>query len=147
MNNKTIAITVLSAALAAGCNQEPTTSQQLDRAQAETMQASQAMKDYTYTQKTAFVEKMQAQLAQLDADLDQLSTKVESSSDAVKAEARPKLQLLRDQSAQLKKQLEDVKNASASAWENAKNGFRQAYESTKDGFEKARQYLSDKIAP
>ncbi len=147
MNTRTLVITFLSAVFAVGCNQDQTTSQQLDQAQADAKQAAEVLKDYTYTQKAAFVEKMQAQLAQLDRDVDQLSAKVEGSSDAVKAEAGPKLQILRDQSAHLKKQLEDVKNAPASTWESVRNGFRQAYESAKDGFQQARQYVSDKIAP
>ena len=59
------------------------------------------MKDYTYAQKTEFVETMQAQLAEINRDLDQLAAKIEKSSDAVKAEAKPKLQALRDQMAQI----------------------------------------------
>ena len=49
MKNKTFVITFLSvAAFAVGCNKEQTTSQQLDNVQAETKQAAQDMKDYTY---------------------------------------------------------------------------------------------------
>ena len=105
------------------------------------------MKDYTYAQKTAFVEKMQAQLAALNADLDQLSAKVEKSSDAVKAEAKPKLQALRDQMAQLNKQLDEARNATESTWDSVKGGFKKAYEASKEGFQEARQWVSDKIAP
>ena len=136
-----------AAAFAAGCNQEQTTSQQLDKVQAETKQSAQDMKDYTYAQKSEFVEKMQAQLAALNQDLEQLSAKIESSSDAVKAEAKPKLQTLRDQTGQLNKQLDEVKNATASTWDSVKNGVNKAYESSKDGFQQARQWVSDKIAP
>jgi cytochrome c556 len=142
-------LTILFAlsAFAVGCNKEQTTSQQLDKAQAETKQAAQEMKDYTYAQKSAFVETMQTQLAALNRDLDQLSAKVESSSDSVKAEAKPKLQALRDQTAQLDKQLEEVRNATASTWDSVKSGFKKGYESSKDGFNQARQWVSDKIAP
>jgi uncharacterized protein with FMN-binding domain len=148
MKNKTLAITFLAAAaLAVGCNQEQTTSQQTDKVQAETKAAAQDMKDYTYAQKSAFVEKMQVQLAALNHDLDQLAAKVESSSDAVKAEAKPKLQALRDQTAQLNQQLDDVRNATESTWDSVKRGFKKAYESSKDGFNQARQWASDKIAP
>ena len=148
MKNKTLVITILSiTALAVGCNKEQTTSQQLDNAQAETKQAAQDMKDYTFTQKTEFVEKMQGQLDALNKDLDQLSAKIESSSDAVKAEAKPKLQALRDQTAQLNKQLDEAKTATESTWDSVKNGFSKAYDATKDGFNQARQWVSDKIAP
>ncbi len=141
-------ITLLSAALfVVGCNKEETTSQQLDKAQAKTEKAAQDIKDYSYAQKAEFVEKMQSQLTGLKSDLDQLAAKIEKSSDAVKAEAKPKLQALRDQTAQLDKQLDEVRNATESTWDSVKGGFKKAYESSKDGFQQARQWVSDKIAP
>lgn len=148
MKHKNLLITLLAvAAFAAGCNKGQTTSEQLDKVQAETKQATQDMKDYTYAQKAQFVETMQTQLAALNRDLDQLSAKVEKSSDAIKAEAKPKLQALRDQTAQLNKQLDEAKNATESTWDSVKGGFQKAYEASKDGFQQARQWVSDKIAP
>jgi predicted nucleic acid-binding Zn-ribbon protein len=148
MKNKTWVITVLSiAAFAVGCDKQPTTSQQMDKVQTETKQAAVDMKDYTYAQKDEFVKTMQGQLDALNKDLDQLSAKIDSSSDAVKAEAKPKLQALRDQTAQLNKQLDDVKNATESTWDSVKAGFSKAYDATEDGFNQARQWVSDKIAP
>ena len=148
MKNKTWVITVLSiAAFAVGCDKQPTTSQQMDKVQTETKQAAVDMKDYTYAQKDEFVKTMQGQLDALNKDLDQLSAKIDSSSDAVKAEAKPKLQALRDQTAQLNKQLDEAKNATESTWDSVKAGFSKAYDATKDGFNQARQWVSDKIAP
>ena len=152
MKNKTLVITCLSiAAFAVGCNKDqtatPPVSQQVETVKAETKQAAQDMKDYTFAQKAEFVEKMQGQLTELNRDLDQLAAKIESSSDAVKAEAKPKLQALRDQAAQLNKQLDEARNATESTWDSVKNGFKKAYESTKDGVQQARQWVSDKIAP
>ena len=148
MKNKTLAITFLSiAAFAVGCNKEQTTSQQLENVKTETKQAAQDMKDYTFAQKAEFVKQMQGQLDALNKDLDQLAAKIDSSSDAVKAEAKPKLQALRDQAAQLNKQLDEARNATESTWDSVKNGFKKAYEATKDGFNQARQWVSDKIAP
>src|SRR4051812_12604890 len=117
MARQTLAITWISlGAFAVACNQQPTTSQQLDKVANESRDAAQDMKDYTYAQKSEFVTKMQAQLNALQNDLDKLSAKIESSSDAAKTEARPKLQALRDQSSQLNKQLEKVKDATESTW-------------------------------
>ena len=148
MKNKTSVITFLFiAAVAVGCNKEQSTSQQMDKVQTETKQAAQDMKDYTFAQKAEFVKTMQGQLDALNKDLDQLSAKIESSSDAVKAEAKPKLQALRDQAAQLNKQLTDAQNATESTWDSVKGGFSKAYDATKDGFNQTRQWLSDKIAP
>ena len=148
MKNKTLAITVLSiAAFAVGCNKEQSTSQQIDKVQTETKQAAQDMKDFTFAQKTEFVKTMQGQLDTLNKDLDQLSAKIDSSSDAVKAEAKPKLQALRDQVAKLNTQLDEAKNATESTWDSVKAGFNKSYEATKAGFNQARQWVSDKIAP
>ena len=152
MKNTTLVITVLSiAAFAVGCNKEQTpeqtTSQQIENVKTETKQAAQDMKDYTFAQKAEFVKTMQGQLDALNKDLDQLSAKIDSSSDAVKAEAKPKLQALRDQTAQLNKQLDEAKNATESTWDSVKAGFQKAYDATKDGFNQARQWVSDKIAP
>jgi chromosome segregation ATPase len=148
MKNKTLVIAFLSiAAFAVGCNKEQTTSQQLENVKTETKEAAQDMKDYTFAQKAEFVKQMQGQLDALNKDLDQLAAKIDSSSDAVKAEAKPKLQALRDQAAQLNKQLDEARNATESTWDSVKNGFKKAYETTKDGFNQARQWVSDKIAP
>jgi ElaB/YqjD/DUF883 family membrane-anchored ribosome-binding protein len=148
MKNKTWIITVLSiAAFAVGCDKQQTTSQQIDKVQTETKQAAQDMKDYTFAQKDEFVKAMQVQLDALNKDLEQLSARIDSSSDAVKSEAKPKLQALRDQAAQLNKQLDDARNATESTWDSVKAGCQKAYDATKDGFNTARQWLSDKIAP
>src|SRR5260370_16828905 len=145
MKRNKLMITFLSAsAFAVGCNKEGTTSQQLDKVQAETKQAAQDMKDYTFAQKAEFVEKMQGQLTALNQDVDQLAARIEKSNDAVKAEAKPKLQALRDQTARLNKQLDKLKNATESTWDSVKNGFQTAYDSSKDGFQQARQWGSDK---
>ena len=141
-------ITFLSvAAFAVGCNRKETASQQLDKVQEKTAEAAQDMKDYTFAQKAEFVEKMQVQLAGLNRDLDQHVGRIEKSSDEVKAEAKPKLQALRDQTDQLNKQLDEVKNATESNWDKVKDGLNTAYQSSKDGFQQARQWASDKIAP
>src|SRR5256885_2111740 len=137
----------LSFAFVVGCNKEATTSEQLDRAQAKTDATAQEIKDYSYAQKSEFVEKMRGQLATLNSDLDQLGAKIEKSSDASKAEAKSKLQALRDQSGQLNKQLDEVKNATESTWDSVKTGFNKAYASSKDGFQQARVWVSGKIAP
>src|ERR1017187_10410619 len=115
MKNITLFLTLLSAAaFAVGCNKQQTTSQQIETVKTETKEAAQDMKDYTFAQKDEFVKQMRIQLDKLNQDLDQLSAKIDSSSDAVKAEAKPKLQALRDQTAQLNKQLDEARNATES---------------------------------
>jgi hypothetical protein len=148
MKNITLLITLLSAAvIVTACDKEQTTSQQIDKVQTETKQAAEDMKDYTFAQKAEFVKAMQDQLTALDQDLDKLSAKIDSSSDAIKAEAKPKLQALRDQSAQLHQQLADAQNATESTWDSVKAGSKKAYDSLAKSFTEARQWVSDKIAP
>jgi hypothetical protein len=135
-----------AAAFAVGCNKEGTT-QQLDNVQVKTEEAARDMKDYSYAQKAEFTEKMQSNLAGINKDLDQLAAKIEKSSIAVKAEANPKLRVLREKADQMGKQLDEVKNATESTWDSVKVGAHKAYESLKEGFQQSRQWVSEKIAP
>jgi tetrahydromethanopterin S-methyltransferase subunit G len=149
MKNILFITTIIAAAFVVGCkpSTQETTAQQLDKAQAETKAAAQQMRDYTFAQKAEFVTAMQAQLADLNRNLDELSAKIEKSSEAVKADAMPKLAALRDQATQLTKRLDDVTNATESTWGTIKADFEKAYAGLKDGFAQSRQWLSDKIAP
>ncbi len=148
MKNKILLVTFLAAAaFAVGCDKEKTTSQQIDQVKTETKQAAADMKDYTFAEKDAFVKYMQDQLTTLNQDLDALSAKIDSSSDAIKAEAKPKLQALRDQAAKLNQQLADDSNATESTWDSVKAGTKKAYDATAASFADARQWVSDKIKP
>jgi chromosome segregation ATPase len=133
--------------LTAGCDKPTTTSQQIEKLKTDTKAASQDMNDYTYAQKAEYTEKMKGELAEINKELDQLSARIENSSDAVKAEARPKLESLREQAARLNLQLDEAKNATESTWESVKSGTRKAYEVLKEGFQQSRQWVSEKIAP
>ena len=128
-------------------NPEPTASQQFDHLKTETKVAAQDMKDYLFAHKAQFVEKMQSQLAEINWDLGLLSAKIEKSSDEARAEAKPKLQVLKDQAAELRKQLEEVKHAHESTWNEVKAGAQKTCDAMKDGFQQARRWASDKIAP
>jgi outer membrane murein-binding lipoprotein Lpp len=152
MKNTLYAITFFAvAAFAVGCKQSDdnstTTQQQLDKVKAETKADAQEMKDYTYAQKADFVAAMQRQVDALNKDIDTLSAKIENSSDAVKADAKPKLQALRDEAARLNKQLDEAKNSTESTWDSVKASSQKAYNGLKDDFQQARQWTADKIAP
>ena len=148
MKNNTLLITFLSIAVfAVGCDKEKTTAQEIDKVQTETKQAAQDMKNYTFAQKAEFVKDMQGQLTTLNQDLDKLSAKIDGSSDAIKAEAKPKLQALRDQAAKLNQQLADAQNATESTWDGVKADCQKTYTALANDFTNARQWVSDKIAP
>jgi predicted neutral ceramidase superfamily lipid hydrolase len=150
MKNKILIVTFISvAAFAVGCQKsdDKTAAQQIDKVQTETKQAAQDMQDYTFAQKAEFVKAMQTQLAALNQDLDKLSAKIDSSSDDVKAAAKPKLQALREQAGKMNQQLTDAQNATESTWESVKAGSKKAYAALENSFMESRQWLSDKIAP
>ena len=148
MSHKALLATFLAlAAGTAGCDKETTTSQKIERLQTETKQAAQDLKEYTFAQKAEFAASMQTQLAAINLELDQLAAQIEKSSDAAKAEAKPKLQALREKADQLGRQLDEAKNATESSWESVKAGSKKAYGELKEGFTQARQWASEKIAP
>lgn len=150
MKTNNLAIPLLAAAaILVGCKpaDEKSTTEQFDKVKKETKAAAEDMKDYAFAQKDEFVAKMQVQLAEINRDLDELSVRVEKSSETAKAEWKPKLQALRDQAERLNKQLDQARNATESTWNEVKSGARKAYDELKDGFQKARQWVSEKIAP
>ncbi|HEY0551790.1 MAG TPA: hypothetical protein VGF13_19450 [Verrucomicrobiae bacterium] len=159
---KTLAITFLAvAAFAVGCKPaaekspaEMNVHAAGDKVETKTKEAAQAnkelaqaKKEYAYAQKAEFVSEKETQLADLNRDLMALSNKVETSSEAVKTEAKPKLEALRDQSTKLNAQLGEAKAATESTWESVKSGSSKAYDELKDSFQTARHWVSEKIAP
>ena len=149
-NTSFILVTGISTAvLVMGCNQKhkDSASLQIDQAQEKTAAATQDMKDFAFEKKAEFIKNMHLQLAELNRDLDQFAVRIEKSSAAVKAEAQPKLDALRDQAAVLKKQLDKAQDATESSWDTVKDDFKESYKASKDGFQQARRWLSEKIAP
>jgi hypothetical protein len=148
MKNQTCLITLLfAAAFAAGCGKEKTTAPQMETVKSGTNQAAADVKYDTFAHKAEFVKSMQGQLTSLDQDLDKLSAKIDSSSDAIKAAAKPKLQALRDDAAKLNAQLAEARNATESNWDSVKDGSKTAYTALVNSFMDAHQWLSDKTAP
>ena len=108
---------------------------------------SEDLDSYTYAQRTTFTEKMQAQLDQLNTDLDSLSHKVEKSQGPAKDEAAKKLAILRAQSVDIAQRLQKASSSDESGWSDIKSGIRKGYQEFKDSMHDTRQWVSDKIAP
>ena len=122
-----------------------TATARLDEAKTATQEAGQSMQDYTYAQKTEFVDSMKKELAQMQEEMDRLSAKVASSSTATKDAAKTQLDAVREKWAQAKAQLDQAGNSTESTWDDVKGGFNQSYSELKDSFNEARQWLSDRI--
>ena len=131
----------------AGPEHRVTQAEQRDLAKAETKAAAQALRDYAYAQKTEFVDKMKQELVDIQAELDGLTAKIERSSGAAKAEAKKKLEVVREKLTQAKQRLDRAESATESDWDDIKRGFRASYGDLKVSFNETRQWLSDKIAP
>ncbi|HUG13356.1 MAG TPA: hypothetical protein VMM36_20235 [Opitutaceae bacterium] len=148
MKHTTLLLVLIpAAAFLAGCEKPKTTTQDIAKVQAKTTAATSDMRDYTFAQKAEFSSSMKSQISEINRELDALETRLASSSAAVKAEAKPRIEALRLQSAALSKQLDLVNDSTESTWDSVKAGTKQAFGELKDGFNSARQWVSEKIAP
>ena len=118
-----------------------------EKTQIAATEGAQQIQNYTFGQKTEFVMAMQTQLADLTKGLDELAVKIEKSSEAVQAEAKPKLAVLREQATQLSKQLDETAKATLPTWAVIKADTEKAFAALKDGVAQSRQAVSDKVAP
>jgi hypothetical protein len=113
---------------------------------ADIKDSMQATKDYTYDEKDAFVASASVDLDTLDQKIKELSDKVATTSDSVKADAQTKLQELRDKRAVLNQKLDSVKNATEADWNDAKIAFQNSYDDVKNSLKQAWQWLNDKLS-
>ena len=149
---------LLAAGLAAGCTPtegnaaegpveiEPV-SPERDKVKTETKEAVQAMQDYTYAQKTEFVAETQKELAELRTELDRLAARVDRSKGAAKADAKMRLDAVRETWARAKTQLDLAETATEATWNDVKRGLQKSRDELMESFENSRQWLSDKIEP
>ena len=161
MKRTQLFITLFSAAtfaVAVGCKQESdvppppvATSQdpsaQMDKPKPKAEGNPDVPKEYTYAQRAEYMASIRADLAELNKELDQLAVKVEGSSAEAKADAKAKLQEVRDKIARLSEKLDGVQNSTESTWEDVKSQVKKGYDEVKDSFKQARQWLSEKIKP
>jgi len=145
-----------TAVLAAGCDTSearpsagvlPAAGAERQKASKEAKEAVQATKEYASALRAEFVKDMQKQLAAINRELQQLSAKVESSNNAAKADAKARLQALRDKAARLDGELEKARNADEAAWGRMKASVERSHEDLKESVAQARGWLAEKIAP
>jgi leucyl aminopeptidase (aminopeptidase T) len=156
MKKTRVITSLLVAALAISCKpsgdkpvalSNEATAPRKESVQVATKEIVQDVQDYTFEKKTEFVAAMQSHLAEMNRDLDDLSVRIEKSSEAVKAEAKPRLAALREQATQWNKQIGEAGDATTSTWSVIKVDVEKTYAALKDGLAQSRQTVSDKIAP
>jgi uncharacterized coiled-coil protein SlyX len=146
------------AGLAAGCSptegkaaegpkQVEPASIERDKVKTETKEAVQAMQEYTYAQKAEFVDATQKELAEIQAELDRLTDRVDRSKGAAKADAKMRLDAVRENWARAKTQLDLAETATEATWNDVKRGLQKSRDELMESFENSRQWLSDKIEP
>jgi len=152
-----IAAVLLTGSIFTGCDwlNEKSASQKrqeeliakLDQDKKDKDEAIKETMDYTYRQRVEFIDSMNKELAEIQKDLDQLSEKAEKTKSEAKADAKIKLDALRQEMELTKKHIKETENSDEQTWEDVKKGFRKANADMKKSFENTRQWLSDKIEP
>jgi len=123
------------------------TDEKLDVAIAATQVATHAIEGYAFEQREKFKSDRKAELLAMQAELDRLSVKAESASDAAKADLTSKLDAVRAKWAEAKRRLDQAESATESDWEEVQGGFDKSYGEFRAAFDEVRQLLSDKIEP
>jgi len=116
-------------------------------AQTSSSTPAQDTSTYTFAQKDEFETTMKANLDRINAEIADLSAKIDKANDQAKADAKPKLQALRDQAAKLGEMLSKAQVATSSSWDAVKADFKTGFADLEVGVTDARKWLSEKIAP
>ena len=90
---------------------------------------------------------MKTQLDKLNADIAELSTKIDNANATAQTAARQKLKTLRDQAAKLGVMIGNAQLPNETSWEAVKADFKAGFADLEVGIKDARIWLSSKIAP
>jgi len=93
--------------------------------------------DEKLKERQAFREKMEAQLREWTAKIDQLKAKTDQSKADAKIEYHQRINELREKRKIMQGRLDDLKGASDDAWESLKTGVRKAGDDLKNAVENA----------
>jgi len=133
---------VLLAGLAVSCTRTDRRESSL-----ENNQGAVLAPENSYAQKTVYVDQMKRDMSDIQKDIDDLSAQVEKTNDAARADAKVRLEALRQKWEQAKNRLDQAENSTEVAWSDTRVGFRTAYSDLQDSIKNMRQWLSDKLEP
>jgi len=123
------------------------TADQGDKVKKETKEAVDAMRDYTFAQKSEFIAEMKTKLDALEVEIKALEERVATSAGDAKADAETKLAEVRAKWGTTKTKLDAAEAATEANWENLKADVKQANEDLEKSFDATRTWLSEKIKP
>lgn len=132
--------------IAAGCKQSKNQAS-FENLKDETRKTYEAAKDYTFAQRAEFAVAMKVEIAKLNEEITELGVSIEKAGGSARAEAKAKLQTLRQRVADLNLKTDAINNATESTWDALKSGVKQGYSEATESFRQARVWLSEKIAP
>jgi len=91
------------------------------------------------SERTQYVEKAKARIDQWNADIEKLQAKANEAKADAKIEYEDQLKELRAQRDEAKAKLEEMAEASDSAWDDMKAGFERVWEKASNAFENAKE--------
>jgi hypothetical protein len=103
------------------CGQETSLPPELDTVTPDSAELARALGDYAFNDKTLYVEEMQKQLSESDADLERYSDSVSDSGGQLEAE----IEGLRELSVELHGELAKANNATESSWMAVTGAFEK----------------------
>jgi BMFP domain-containing protein YqiC len=104
-------------------------------------EAAEAIKNYSFDQRDEAIMKAEAALADLDARIDRMESRLNKKWDQMDQSARKKaiktLTALRKQRNEVADWYGGLKHSSRNAWEDVKKGFLKSYQQLRDAFDRA----------
>jgi exonuclease VII large subunit len=120
---------------------------QRETVKTETKEAAQAARDYAYAERAEFIAELKRDLEKFELDIEHLEAKVVATTGEANAEAKAKLEKLREKCSEAKKKLDAAEDANETTWNAVKDDARRARDELKDSFDTMRHWLSEKIEP
>ena len=101
--------------------------------------------DVSYSNRQDFIAKMKDEAKNLESQMERLQVKATNAADNASAEAKTKLETLKEKSKNLNVEIDKAQNSNESTWNDVKASSRKAMDDAKNSFQDAKDWLSDKI--